>query len=199
MVRNKNPSMALHVLMMVVAYCRPGELLQSMREDMIRPIHGVASDWSTAPPRHSTRCAEQNTELRRHDRLGKQVYPWITKVAAVVAAGRPSERTFEYRYEDFTKEFRRANTCTGAEGHCSVPVPPFWGVTGQSGTTPRHAGDQKKRGRWKSDNSIARYEKSGRMAQIQSDVNNSQRTNFEATDLALEEFIFGRHRVEDAL
>ena len=46
MVRNKKPLMAIHVLMMVVTYCRPRELLQSMREDLIRPMHGVASDWS---------------------------------------------------------------------------------------------------------------------------------------------------------
>ena len=43
----------------------------------------------------------------------------------------------------------------------------------------------KKRGRWKS--------------QIQSDLSKSQLTHFEATDLALEELIFGRHRVEDVL
>ena len=51
----------------------------------------------------------------------------------------------------------------------------------------------KKRGRWTSDNSIAWYEKSGRLAQIQSDLNRSQVTYVEATDLALEELIFGRH------
>ena len=32
MLRNKKPLMAIHVLMMVVTYCRPGELSQSMRE-----------------------------------------------------------------------------------------------------------------------------------------------------------------------
>ena len=46
MVRNKKPLMAIHVLMMVVTYCRPGELLQSLREVLIRPMHGVASKWS---------------------------------------------------------------------------------------------------------------------------------------------------------
>ena len=37
--------------------------------------------------------------------LRNQIYPWITDVAAVLAASRPSERIFEYLYEDFTKEF----------------------------------------------------------------------------------------------
>ena len=35
--------------------------------------------------------------------LRNQIYPWITKVAAVLEAGRPSEKLFEYRYEEFTK------------------------------------------------------------------------------------------------
>ena len=40
--------------------------------------------------------------------LRNEIYLWITKVAAVLAAGRPLERVFVYRYEEFTKEFRRA-------------------------------------------------------------------------------------------
>ena len=78
--------------------------------------------------------------------LGNKIYPWITKVAA--GPGKPlapQERIFEYRYEDFTKRVSKSNACTGDERHCSVPVPPFWCVTGQSGTRPHHAGDQKKK------------------------------------------------------
>ena len=52
----------------------------------------------------------------------------------------------------------------------------------------------KKRGRWKSDNCIAGYEKSGKLAQIQSDLTKSQLTYFEATDLALETPSRGRLR-----
>ena len=48
----------------------------------------------------------------------------------------------------------------------------------------------KKRGRRKSDNSTVRHEKSGILAQIQSDLNKSQLTYFEATGLALQELIF---------
>ena len=45
--------------------------------------------------------------------LRNQICPCITKVAAVLAAGRPSERIFVYRYEHFTKEFRRATSALG--------------------------------------------------------------------------------------
>ena len=104
---------------------------------------------------------------------------------------RPSEKIFEYRYEDFTKEFRRATRALGRKD-----IVPY---------QCRHSGasldklEIKKRGMWKSDNSIVRYQKSGRLAQIQSDPNTSQLTYFKATDLTLEELIFGRHRVADVL
>ena len=52
---------------------------------------------------------------------------------------------------------------------------------------------------WRSKTGIARDEKFGRQAQIQSDLDKSQLTYFGATDLALEELICGRHRVEEVL
>ena len=76
-VRNKKPLMAIHVLMMVVTYCRPGEFLQSMREDLVRPMHGVASDWSQRGVPSKTQSYDDTIDLRN------QICPWITKVAAV--------------------------------------------------------------------------------------------------------------------
>ena len=96
----------------------------------------------TAPPPRSTRRAEQNRELRRHDRLKKPKSPpgspkWLQ-------SWRPaSKRIFEYRYEDFTREFRRATRALRLKDIVPYQCHHFWGVTGQSGTTPHLAGDQK--------------------------------------------------------
>ena len=169
MVRNKKPLMAIHILMVIVTYCRLGELLQSMREDLIRPMHGVASDWSLIlhPNQRGvpskTQCYDDTFDQKN------QIYHCITKVAAVLAAGRPSDKIFEYRYEDFTKEFRRATRTLGLKD-----IVPY--QCRHSGASLDKAGQHrtmleiKKRGRWKSDNSIARHEKSGRLAQIQPDL-----------------------------
>ena len=128
--------------------------------------------------------------------LKKQIYPWITKVAAVLAAGRPSERIFEYRYEEFTKEFRRATRVLGSRN-----IDPYQcrhsGASLDKARLHRTMLEIKKRGRWKMDSSIARYEKSGRLAQTQSDLNKSQLNYIGATDSALQELIFGRHRAGD--
>ena len=156
MVRNKKPLMAIHVLMMVVTYWRPGELLQSMREDLIRPMHGVPSDWSLLfhPVQRGMPSKTQSYDDTID--LKNQIYPWITKVAAVLAAGRRSEKIFEYRFEDFSKEFRRATRALGLKD-----IVPY--QCRHSGASLDKAGQHrileiKKRGRWKSDNSIARNE-----------------------------------------
>ena len=91
MVRNKKPLMAIHILMMIVTYCRPGELLQSVREDLIRPMHGVASDWSLFLHPVQRGVPSKTKSYDDTIDLKNQIYPWITKVAAVLAAGRPSE------------------------------------------------------------------------------------------------------------
>ena len=84
-----------------------------MREDLIRAMRGVASDWSLLHPVQrgvpsKTQSYDDTIDLR------KQTYPWITKVAAVLAPGRPSERIFEYRYEDFhQKSFEKQHVQLG--------------------------------------------------------------------------------------
>ena len=99
----------------------------------------------TAPPHPFQRGVPSKTQSYDDTiDLKNQIYPWITKVGCSLG-GPPSFR------EDLRVPTRRihqgvseSNTCTGTEEHCSsVPLPPFWGVTGQSGTTPHHAGDQK--------------------------------------------------------
>ena len=66
-----------------------------MREDLIRPMHGVASDWSLLlhPVQRGVPSKTQSYDDTID--LKNQIYPWITKVAAVLAAGRFSERIFE--------------------------------------------------------------------------------------------------------
>ena len=103
----------------------------------------MASDWPRLLHLRSMRRAEQNTELRRHDRLEKSNLSLDHK-SGCSPGGRPSLREdLRVPIQRLHQRVSKSNTCTWAEGHCSVTVPPFWGVTGQSGTTPHHAGGQK--------------------------------------------------------
>ena len=75
MVGNKKPLMAIHILMMVVTYCRPGELLQSVREDLIRPMHGVTSDWSLLLHRIQRGVPSKTQSYDDTIDLKNQIYP----------------------------------------------------------------------------------------------------------------------------
>ena len=107
-----------------------------MREDLIRPMHGVASDWSLLlhPVQRGvpskTQSYDDTTDFKN------QIYPWITKVAAVLAAGRPSERVFEHRHEGFTKEFWKATRALGLKN-----IVPY--LCRQSGASPDKAGQHR--------------------------------------------------------
>ena len=97
----------------------------------------------TAPPPSSTRRAEQNTKLRRHDRPKRPNLP-LDHQSGCSLGGRPSLREYlRVPIRRFHERISESNTNTGTEGYRSVSVPQFWSVAGQSGTTPNNAGDQK--------------------------------------------------------
>ena len=138
--RNKKPLMIIHVLMMVVTYYRPDELLQSLREDLIRPMHDVVSDLSLLllPVQKGVSSESQSYDVTID--LKNQIYSLITKVTAVLTVGRLSEKIFEYRYEDFFKEFRRVTRTLKLKD-----------------VIPQQCRHSKNGERWKSDNRIVRY------------------------------------------
>ena len=117
-------------------------------------MHGVASDWSQLlHPVHrgvpsKTQSYDETIDFKKSN-LSRD------HRSGCSLGGRPSLR------EDLRVPIRRidqgvseSNTCNGTAEHCSVPVPPFWSVTGHCREL-----EIKKRGRWKSDNSVAQYEK----------------------------------------
>ena len=148
--------------------------------DATRPdaMHGVASDWSLLLYSVQRGVSSKTQSYDDTIDLRNQIYPWITKVAAVLAAGRPSERIFKYRHE--------ATRAPGLKDIVPYQCRHSGASLDKAGRTTRTILEIKKRRRWKSDNSVAQNEKSGRLAQIQSDLNKSQLTYVEATDLALE-------------
>ena len=189
--------MAIHILMMVVTYCRPGEHLQSMREDLIKPMHGVTSDWSLLlhPVQRSvlskTQSYDDTIDLKNHIYLDHQSGCSPDSPPSFREDLRVPTRRFHQRVSG-------SNTGTGTGKYCSVSVPPFWSVAGQSGTAPHNAGDQKTR-MVEVRQQHCPVRKIWKTGTVQSDLSKSQLTYFEARDLALEELLFRRHRVEDVL
>ena len=131
MVRNKKPLMAIHVLMMVVTYCRPRELLQSMREDLIRPMYGVASDWSLL-------LHPVQRGVRRHDRLEKPNLS-LDHQKGCSPGGRPSLRK-DFRVPIRGLHHRRA---LGLKDIVPYQCRHSGASLDKAGQQPHHGGDQK--------------------------------------------------------
>ena len=168
------------------------------REDLIRLKHGGASDWSLLlhPVQRDVPSKTQSYDDTIHL---KESNLSLDHHSGCSPGGRPSLR------EDLRVPIRRlhqgvskSNTCTGAEVHCSAPVPPFWGVTVHSGTPPHHGGCQKTekvevrqqhcpvRKIWKTGADPVRSQ------QKSTNLLRSHRLSSRGK-------IFGRHRVEDVL
>ena len=143
--------------MMIVTYYFSAELLQSIREDLIRPMLGVISDWSlmlrpvyrTYRVKHKATTTRSNWKIRSIPWSSKWLQSWRTTV--------PPKRSSSTRTTILENSVQ------------------YWNFF------------FKKKGRWKSDNSIVRHEKSERLTHIQSGLNKSQLTYFEVADLAFEE------------
>ena len=97
-----------------------------------------------APPPCATRRAEQNTELRQHNRpekpkLSVDHQKWLQSWRPAS----PQKGFFEYRYEDFTKEFRRATRALGMTDLVPYQCRHSGASLDKAGLHPHHAGDQK--------------------------------------------------------
>ena len=150
-----------------------------MREDLIRPMHGVTSDWSLLLHPVKTRACRAKT----------QSYDDTIDLKNQISPGsRPSFREdLRIPIPRFHQGISESNTGTGTEKSI-VPYqcPPFWSVAGQKRDNTAQCWRSRKRGRWKSDNSFAQYKK------IWKTGTDPVRSQQKATDLALEELVLGR-------
>jgi integrase len=160
MVRLGYRLMAVHVLLMVSLYLRPGEALLIRREDLLPPISGISPFWtillcpSWRPERTKTGDADESL------RLDTPSLSWLGAILRALRGGGNSERVFDYDYPAFARVFQVAVANTGLG-----PLVPYQGR--HSGASidrcngRRTVEEVRKRGRWKSHRSVVRYEKSG--------------------------------------
>ena len=123
--------------------------------------------------------------------MQNQTYLFIGKVLAKLGSGRRREKIFKHTYLDFVRGFRKAALRIGLRR-----VVPYQcrhsGASIDRANKHRCMMEVKKRGRWRSDSSIARYEKAGRLAQVQSDMQPHVLDFCRVADKHLEELVLGR-------
>ncbi|CAE8613013.1 unnamed protein product [Polarella glacialis] len=156
---------ALAALTMFVTYCRPGETLKLLQEDLVEPR---AAKGHYAVNLHPlTRFEMSKVSLSDETiTLDSQEVPWLGEMLVALKTHQPDQKLFNMEYDQLKKDWDQALKAVGLARN--------WAVLYQL----RHAGpshdmlrrfrsreEAKARGRWASDSSMRRYEAHARVAQ----------------------------------
>ena len=183
--------MAVHVLFMVVTYSRPSAVLDVRRGDLLPPIKAVSAEWGIILNPQSRKRRSKTGVFDDSMSLTNRICPWFPQIAEALADGPADERILDYSYDDFTREFRR--TCKRLRLADLVPYQArHSGASIDFQKKWRSFGEIKKRGRWRQDASVARYERAARLAATARGLDSRQLDYCNTAAKQLEALFFGR-------
>ena len=184
MIQRRLTSMAAMTLMMVDTYMRPGEAMGLLREDLLPPVSGISARWTLVirpeerPERTKTGEAD-DCAMWDSPRL-----QWFSAVLAVLCEGGRDKPVFEFTYPSYAAEFKKTCLSLGVEG-----VVPYQARHSGASLDRLHQRrtlqEVMKRGRWKVQKSLVRYEKHGRIQATALDFTASQRAHFDRAEAVL--------------
>ena len=156
--------MSVAVLLMVDAYLRPSELLSLRRSSLLPPAPWTGRAWSILLfpekelPRSKTGESDDTIMLNSARTM------WMDAVWRTLAAGKPDELLFPFGYGPFFKML----TATGRRH--GLDLVPYQGrhsgISIDRAENARSHMEAMKRGRWRSERSVRRYEKAGRLNDV---------------------------------
>jgi len=163
MVKMGQARMALFVLLSVSTYARPSELLRCVTRCLVRPTASALDEWAVllAP-----------TELATPTKTGEfdlsvpldspYLKPWITVLLEALKSRHPNSPLWDFEYGEYLSTFK------AAANRLQINLSPY--QTRHSGPSIDRAKklrtlhEVQKRGNWRSNKSVLRYEKAGRLS-----------------------------------
>jgi hypothetical protein len=161
--------MAAAILLMFSSYGRPGEVLALTRGHVIPPVKALGAagaHWTINF--HPKEFQVRSKTLIFDDSVvldGEHSKLMDALLRPLVQERRGQEPLFSFSLQELTKAFQKAQETL------QIPVRPLYSLR-HSGPAHDHLqktrtlSNIKKRGRWQSDRSVRRYEKSGRTAML---------------------------------
>lgn len=155
--------MALFLLVSLSSYARPSELIRLQVYSLVRPSPGVTSSWTLLmspeerPDR--TKTGEFDTSIALDS---PYMIPWSHTLFGYLKQTHPSNPLWDFDYNQYCRDFQKAVASLGLD------LTPY--LTRHSGPSiDRSRGyrsqlEVQKRGQWKSQSSVMRYEKAARLA-----------------------------------
>ena len=155
--------MALFLLVSLSSYARPSELIRLQVYCLVRPSPGIASSWtllmSPEEKPDRTKTGEFDTSIALDT---PYMIPWSHTLFGYLKQAHPSNPLWDFDYNQYCRDFQIAVTALGLD------LTPY--LTRHSGPSiDRSRGyrsqlEVQKRGQWKSQTSVMRYEKAARLA-----------------------------------
>ena len=189
-------SMGLYLLWTLTTYNRPSEPLSVCRRDLNRPVLGASPEWTVLlwPSERDGRSKVLGSDDSLA--LSSKMVPWLPALLETLIEGKPDERIFAFDYQDFAREFNKTRRRLRIKKlvpyqarHSGVSIDLCLGY--------RSIAEAKNRGRWASEKSMLRYNKSAKLAQVLKQFDARQLDYFRACESRLEALFFGQAKAED--
>ncbi|CAE7283511.1 nhaD [Symbiodinium necroappetens] len=157
MVAHGHAAKALFNLLQVSTYHRPGALLKLRKMGLVRPTQGVTGHWSVVTSLAETTDAKDDSVLIDS--------PWLLFASPLLeelVKGDKMDYVFNFDYSSYLKVFRQA--CEDLKLQLVPYQARHSGPSIDRAKNARTQEEVRKRGNWASRQSVARYEKAGRLA-----------------------------------
>ena len=177
-------AMAIYCMLCFVTYSRPGSMLALRRSCVLEPVPSIGNCWQLLL--HPSCWNEKGKTGTQDDHivLDNSEYKFLSRAMPFLRRGPPDAHVFAFTYPAFVKVVREASA------YICVPFVPYQlrhsGASWDVARSYRSTAAVQKRGLWKCESSMARYEKHGRMMAEYQKLPQAKRRWMEAVHADLE-------------
>ena len=180
--------MGMAVLLCVSCYLRPGELMGLTRASLVRPASCISKHWclllfpSEGVERSKTGTTDDSIAV------DSEYLSWAGPIWEALTEGDPKSFLWTFTYPQFLKQIRLAISAW----NLGEVVPYQMRHSGPSidrAANRRTLLDCQKRGRWKSWQSVTRYEKSARLSAFWNRLPEATKTGLQTCERRLPQFM----------
>ena len=183
--------MAVLTLLLVDAYLRPCDALPLRAGQLLPPALGISPVWALLL--HPSEFGEVGKTGESDDTilLDSRHLQWMAVLWEILHDQPSDTLVFGFGYASYFKEFKKVATALGVPE--AVPYQArHSGPSIDLALRRRTLDSAKKRGRWRTDRSLHRYEKAGRLQQVANRWTEVQRAHFNRSAELVEALILGR-------
>ena len=183
--------MGVLTLLLVDAYLRPCDAFPLTAGQLLPPAAGISSSWGLLLQPSEAGEVSKTGESDDTVLMDSPHLQWLRPVWETLHDQPPSNLLFPFGYAAFVVEFKKTVRALGVKE--AVPYQArHSGPSIDLALRRRDLKSAKKRGRWRTDRSLRRYEKAGRLLRVADRWTAAQRAHFNRSVDLVEGLILGR-------